>query len=68
MENAIKERRRTSYNGLLDSAIRGIGKLAASRDPAAKSLANQVLSDLVQLRREMPARREFDTKPPRPTR
>lgn len=68
MENAIKERRRTSYNGLLDAAIRSIGKLAASRDPAAKALANQALHDLMQVRREMPTRREFDTKPPRPVR
>jgi len=68
MENAIKERRRTSYNGLLDAAIRSVGKLAVSRDPAAKTLANQALHDLMQLRREMPTRREFDAKPTRPSR
>jgi|GEM_PF-3224932 len=67
MDIRTQDRRRTSYVGLLDSAIRGINKLAAGRDPVSKSLAHQALSDLMQLRREMPSRREFDTKPPRKT-
>lgn len=65
MEQISKERRRTSYNGLLDAAIRGVGKLSSSHDPATRLLANQVLNNLTQLRRELPARRQFDTLPPR---
>jgi hypothetical protein len=62
MEETVKDRRRTSYAGLLDSAIRGAAKLVSSRDAMTKSLANQVLADLMQLRREMPTRRQYDTK------
>jgi hypothetical protein len=62
MDQPIKERRRTSYSGLLESAIRSLTKLASSRDSMTKALANQALSDLLQLRRELPARRQFDSK------
>lgn len=62
MQEPVKDRRRTSFSGLLDSAIRGVSKLTAANDPTTKSLANQVLKDLLQLRREIPARREYDMK------
>lgn len=62
MDQPTTDRRRTSYNGLLDSAIRTATKLASVPDPLTKSLANQLLSDLTQLRRELPTRREYDTK------
>jgi hypothetical protein len=62
MEEPIKDRRRISYAGLLDSAIRSITKITSSSDPVAKALANQALSDLLKMRRERPARRQFDAK------
>jgi hypothetical protein len=61
MQDPANDRRRTSYAGLLDSAIRSITKLAASSDPVTRTFANQALSDLVKLRRQMPSRRQFDT-------
>jgi hypothetical protein len=63
MEKLVEDRRRVSYSGLLDSAIRSANKLISSRDSQTKILANQVLLDLMLLRREIPTRREFDTKP-----
>jgi hypothetical protein len=61
MEDPVNDRRKTSYAGLLDSAIRSITKLAASNDPVTRTFANQALADLVKLRRQMPTRRQFDT-------
>ena len=61
MEDSANERRRTSYAGLLDSAIRSVTKLAASNDAMTRTFANQALADLVKLRRQMPSRRQFDT-------
>jgi hypothetical protein len=65
MDSIVKERRRTSHRGLLESAIQNTTKLASINDPGTRMLANKVMTDLVQLRRELPTRREFDTKPPR---
>jgi hypothetical protein len=62
MDSPIKERRRLSHAGLLEGAIRTINKMVALPDPATKALANQALRDLLQLRRELPTRRQFDTK------
>ena len=62
MDQPIKERRRTSYTGLLESAIRALTKIASSNDPMSRALANQALNDLLQLRRDLPTRREFDSK------
>jgi len=62
MEKPIKERRRTSYMSLLDSAIRSTSQLAASKDMATRSLANYVLGDLQQLRSELPKRRLVDSR------
>jgi hypothetical protein len=62
METPAEDRRKVSYSGLLDSVIGVATKLATTRDPMTKSLANQMLKDLVQLRRHMPVRRKFDTK------
>ena len=61
MEDPVNDRRRTSYAGLLDSAIRSITKLASSSDSMTRTFANQALADLVKLRRVMPSRRQFDT-------
>lgn len=61
-----KERRRRSYAGLLDSAIRNAGQLAASPDLRVRNLAAQILADLLQVRRELPVRRRTDAKPRRP--
>lgn len=61
MEEMTKERRRISYAGLLDSAIRSGSKLATTNDAGTRALANQLLADLFRLRREMPSRRRFDT-------
>jgi hypothetical protein len=62
MEKPVKERRRLSQIGLLDSAIRTTSQLAASRDLTTRSLANRVLGDLQQLRSEIPVRRLVDFK------
>ncbi|WP_019140054.1 hypothetical protein [Noviherbaspirillum massiliense] len=62
MSDTTKDRRRTSYSGLVESAIRSATKLASSHDSTTRTLANQVVSDLVLLRRELPARRQYDTK------
>lgn len=60
MDQMIKDRRRVSYCGLIDSAIRSGSKLISTGDSTTRVLANQVLSDLLRLRREMPARRQYD--------
>lgn len=67
MNQLDEERRRTSYSGLLDSAMRAASRLTTHPDPMAKSLANQIITDLKQVRRQMPARRKFDTEAPRKT-
>lgn len=65
MSQIIEERRRTPYSGLLDSAMRAANRLTMHPDPMTKSLANQIITDLKQIRRRMPARRKFDTEAPR---
>jgi hypothetical protein len=65
MEKLIEDRRRKSYSGLLDSSIQAAIKLAGLPDPMVKVLANQIITDLKQIRREIPARRKFDIEPPR---
>lgn len=65
MNQIVEDRRRASYSGLLDSAMRTAARLATHHDPVAKSLANQIMTDLKQIRRQMPARRRFDTEAPR---
>lgn len=67
MREIVEERRRTPCSGLLDSAMRAASKLTMHSDPMAKSLANQILTDLKQIRRQMPMRRKFDTEAPRKT-
>ena len=62
MEMPAEDRRTMSYSGSLDSVIRAATKLVTASDPMTKSLANQMLKDLVQLRRHLPVRRKFDTK------
>jgi hypothetical protein len=65
MEKPTEERRRASYAGLLDSAMRAAVKLSSLPDPVARALANQILTDLKQIRRLLPVRRKFDTEAPR---
>jgi hypothetical protein len=62
MESPVKERRKTSYTGLLEGAIRVLIKLSSSTDPNTRALANQALQDLLKMRRDLPTRRQFDTK------
>jgi hypothetical protein len=62
MQSPVKERRKTSYTGLLEGAIRILIKLSSSTDPNTRALANQALQDLLKMRRDMPTRRQFDTK------
>jgi hypothetical protein len=62
MESPVKERRKTSYTGLLEGAIRVLIKLSASNDPNTRALANQALQDLLKMRRDLPARRQYDTR------
>lgn len=57
----VKERRRTSQTGLLDSAIRMVAQLAASNDLNTRTLANRSMADLQKLRHGMPKRRQVDT-------
>lgn len=65
MDTFTKDRRRTSYRGLLESAIQNATKLGAASDPSTRTIGNKILTDLLHLRKEMPARREYDIKPPR---
>jgi hypothetical protein len=67
MSQIVENRRRTSYSGLLDSAMRSATKLTTHPDSMTKSLANQIMTDLKQIRRQMPTRRKFDTEAPRKT-
>jgi hypothetical protein len=67
MSQIVENRRRTSYPGLLDSAMRAAIKLAMHPDPMTKLLANQIITDLKQIRRQVPTRRKFDTEAPRKT-
>lgn len=63
MEDDSKpDRRRMSYAGLIDSAIRSVSKLTTVGDAASKGLAHQALADLMRLRRSLPARRQQDIK------
>ena len=62
MEKDNEDRRRASYSGLLDSAIRSITKLTTVGDTASRGMAHQALADLMRLRRALPARRETDGK------
>ncbi|MBS0309213.1 MAG: hypothetical protein JSS58_09600 [Proteobacteria bacterium] len=54
------ERRRRSYSGLLDSAIRNASQLACSPDVKVRAMASQIVADLLQVRRELPVRRKTD--------
>jgi hypothetical protein len=56
------ERRKMSHAGMLDSAISVAHQLVSSRDPMTSSLANRLLGELMQLRRELPSRRANDRK------
>lgn len=56
----IKDRRRMSQAGLLDSAIRMVAQLTASRDLQTRTIANRAMADLQKLRHEMPKRRQLD--------
>lgn len=67
MSQIVEDRRRTPYSGLLDSAMRAAIRLTTHPDPMTKSLANQIMTDLKQIRRQMPTRRKFDTEAPRKT-
>jgi hypothetical protein len=62
MDSPAKERRKTSYTGLLEGAIRGLTKLASSPDPGTRAIANQALQDLLKMRRDLPTRRQYDSK------
>ena len=62
MESPVKERRKTSYTGLLEGAIRALTRLVSSGDPNTRALANQALQDLLKIRRDLPARRQYDSK------
>ncbi len=62
MESPVKERRKTSFTGLLEGAIRALTKLASSTDPGTRALANQALQDLLKMRRDLPARRQYDSR------
>lgn len=60
-ESPVRERRRMSHAGLLDSAIRMVAQLASSGDVNTRALANRALADLQKLRHGMPKRRQVDT-------
>ena len=60
-ESPVKERRRMSHTGLLDSAIRMVAQLAAANEINTRALANRAMADLQKLRHEMPKRRQVDT-------
>lgn len=68
MNQITEDRRRTPYSGLLDSAMRAATRLTTHPDPTTKSLAHQILTDLKQIRRQLPMRRKFDFEPPRKNR
>ncbi|QAU35174.1 hypothetical protein [Janthinobacterium sp. 17J80-10] len=60
-ESPVKERRRMSHAGLLDSAIRMVAQLASSSDLNTRTLANRAMADLQKLRHEQPKRRQLDS-------
>ena len=60
-EGPVKERRRMSHAGLLDSAIRMVAQLASSGDLNTRTLANRAMADLQKLRHEQPKRRQIDS-------
>ncbi|RJG04108.1 hypothetical protein [Noviherbaspirillum sedimenti] len=57
----VKERRRMSQAGLLDSAIRMVAQLTTSNDLHTRTIANRAMADLQKMRHEMPKRRQFDS-------
>lgn len=59
-ESPVRERRRMSHAGLLDSAIRMVAQLASSSDLNTRTLANRALADMQKLRHEQPKRRQLD--------
>lgn len=65
MSQFVEDRRRTPCSGLLDSAMRAASRLSVHPDPMTKSLAIQIITDLKQIRRQMPMRRKYDTEAPR---
>jgi hypothetical protein len=67
MSQNLEERRRTSFAGFLDSAMRAASRLTVHVDPAVRALANQIITDLKRIGREMPARCKFDSEVPRKT-
>ncbi|OGB24493.1 MAG: hypothetical protein A3I66_10820 [Burkholderiales bacterium RIFCSPLOWO2_02_FULL_57_36] len=67
MSQIVEDRRRTPYFGLLDSAIRAASRLTTHPDPMTKSLGHQIISDLRQIRRQMPTRRKYDAEASRKT-
>jgi hypothetical protein len=62
MDQPIKERRRLSQSGLLETAIRSAARLVSAQDATTRALVNQMLSALMQLRRTLPQRRQADLK------
>jgi hypothetical protein len=65
MSEIVEDRRRTPYSGLLDSALRAASRLTMNPDPVTRALAHQIVTDLKQIRRQVPARRKFDAEAPR---
>jgi hypothetical protein len=62
MDEPIKDRRRMSHTGLIDSVIQLVGQMASSTDLNTRSLANRALADLRKLRTEIPSRRTNDRR------
>jgi hypothetical protein len=62
MQMPTEDRRKVSYSGLLDSVIGAATKLSYANDQTTKCLANQMLKELLQLRRQIPVRRKVDTR------
>lgn len=60
--NAVKERRRMSHSGVMDSAIRLVAQLTASNDLNTRTIASRALAELQKLRHDMPKRRQTDGK------
>lgn len=60
--DTVKERRRMSHSGVIDSAIRLIAQLTASNDLNTRTIASRALAELQKLRHDMPKRRQTDGK------
>ena len=58
----VKDRRRLSHSGVLDSAIRLVAQLTSSNDLNTRTIASRALAELQKLRHEMPKRRQADGK------